>query len=218
MKQVNDCLAAIDHLQNDLIGDLSNNVENNLETTSSLSKRETNSTREKLELFANLSLITPEHLKNGFVKKFLELHFSKPLLLGQFLNEFKKSLFELDHLNTAVASFAPEADLDPLNPYNGYRSMMKINQITLSDLLLLLTDKKKPNEKKLKSFLYRLRLVVLVNLIQMSWKAESDRLHSCDRLIKSDGPDGLARFQSEPNLFHQNTALFWIDLFQGEHF
>ena len=199
MEEIDKCFVALSELQSQN-SVLTNQTENNHQQSQLFTELETNNNQpiNKLQV-ANLRLLQPEHVENGFLKEFLKQHFAKPTSLEQLLDELQTNLLQLKNLHSIVASFAPAADFESPNPSNGYRSMMKINDVAIRKLLLSLAKMKNLNAKNLKSQLYIIRLTVLVNLIQISWKAESDR---------------LGQPQNEPNLFHQDTVLFWMDMFQ----
>lgn len=201
MEGVQSCLTAINSLRGQLLGLATTEIT----SQPILLEEETNNNQlnEIPPLPSSLHLMSRQQIENGGVKEMLEQHFARSTSVKQTFDELKKSLLQLNQLNSIVAHFAVEADLEPQNQNNGYRSMMKINQILIRDLLLLLISKKLPNARTLRSYLYRVRLTVLINLVQLSWKAESDRWRNSEGHISN-----------EPNLFHTKTALWWMELYQ----
>lgn len=209
MENLDQCLDAIDQLGCKLDSVLTENTSIIAQQLTSHLLLEPNNNDnnshfpEKPESMSNVCLFSIQQIENGFVTAFLKQHFDKPSNMKQTLDQLRTHLNHLNLLDSMVAKLAPEADLILKNKkycFNGYRTLMKINQIAVRDLHLLLKSPKKASFQKLKCKLYRIKLMVFINIIQLSFKEESDR---------------CGHNPNEPNLFHPDTGLMVMDLFEA---
>lgn len=215
MENLDICLRELNLLQNQLNGCESDSIHSTFRSIrldfQPATSGDLNSDNHRLP--PNLPLLTPQHLENGFIEEFLIKYFTKPLTLEQLLNELQFSLLQLKQIQQIVADYASKTEnlTNSQIPYNGYRTTLKLNQITVQLLynflykentglkLFQLLENSKSSIQNLQSQLYRIRIVVLVNLIQISLCVDSD----------SHGSNA-----NEPNLFHPNTIEFYMNLFQ----
>jgi hypothetical protein len=147
----------------------------------------------------DLTLLRPSHLENGQFRQFLPIYFAKPKGMRDTLTELIGALQQMNKSFGAIAALAPGCDLEPQNPSNGYRTMMKTNTVAVRDLLKQLMAHKFPSMRTLRRHVYLIKLIALMDQLQLSFRALSEETR---------------RAPIDPNMFHQDLVFFWLKIYE----
>lgn len=149
----------------------------------------------------NLAMLRPIHVENGSFGRLCKIYFAKPKGDPDTITQIITYLEQLKEAHDAVTEIAPSADLEPQNPSNGYRTMLKCNEKATQNAFKLLCLKKKdfPSLRSIRRQLYLVKICLALTQLQMCFRDYSQEL-------------GVT--SGTANVYHHEVIYFWLRVYE----